>query len=55
MIGILGGYQPNIQQVDLGERGIFHRLRVGPMSRAEADALCSRYQSAGGECLVQRQ
>ncbi|MEM1288449.1 MAG: SPOR domain-containing protein [Pseudomonadota bacterium] len=53
--GILGSFSPNIQQVDLGERGIFHRLRVGPMSRSEADSLCARYQSAGGDCFVQRQ
>ncbi|MBV6657218.1 MAG: SPOR domain-containing protein [Devosiaceae bacterium] len=52
---ILGAYSPNIQEVDLGDRGIFHRVRVGPMDRSQADELCQRYQSAGGDCFVQRQ
>lgn len=52
---LLGGFAPNVQQVDLGDRGIYHRLRVGPMDRAAADSLCARFQSAGGDCLVQRQ
>ncbi|MEM6382331.1 MAG: SPOR domain-containing protein [Pseudomonadota bacterium] len=51
---ILSGYSPDIQRVDLGDRGIFHRLRIGPMDRASANSLCQRYQSAGGECFVQR-
>ena len=52
---ILGGFSPNIQRADLGDRGIFHRVRIGPMDRAAADSLCQRYQSAGGDCFVQRQ
>lgn len=52
---ILSGFSPNIQRADLGERGIYHRVRLGPMDRAAADSLCSRYQSAGGDCFVQRQ
>jgi hypothetical protein len=52
---ILSGFGPNIQRADLGDRGIYHRVRIGPMDRAAADSLCQRYQSAGGECFVQRQ
>lgn len=52
---ILSGFGPNIQRADLGDRGIYHRVRVGPMERAAADSLCQRYQSAGGDCFVQRQ
>ncbi|MFK7792777.1 MAG: SPOR domain-containing protein [Devosiaceae bacterium] len=52
---ILSGFGPNIQRADLGDRGIYHRVRVGPMERSAADSLCSRYQSAGGDCFVQRQ
>lgn len=51
---ILSGFGPNIQRADLGDRGIYHRVRVGPMDRAAADSLCQRYQSAGGDCFVQR-
>lgn len=51
---ILSSFAPNVQRVDLGDRGIYHRLRVGPMDRVAADGLCRRYQSAGGDCFVQR-
>jgi hypothetical protein len=51
---ILTGFTPDIQRADLGERGIYHRLRVGPMDRASANSLCQRYQAAGGDCIVQR-
>lgn len=52
---ILSGFGPNIQRADLGDRGIYHRVRIGPMDRAAADSICQRYQSAGGDCFVQRQ
>ncbi|MGD1887823.1 MAG: SPOR domain-containing protein [Cohaesibacteraceae bacterium] len=52
---ILTGFSPNIQEVDLGDRGIYHRVRLGPMDRADAASLCQRYQAAGGDCFVQRQ
>lgn len=51
---ILTGFTPDIQRADLGERGIYHRLRVGPMDRDAANSLCQRYQAAGGDCIVQR-
>lgn len=51
---ILTGFTPDIQRADLGDRGIYHRLRVGPMDRDAANSLCQRYQSAGGDCIVQR-
>lgn len=51
---ILTGFSPDIQRADLGDRGIYHRLRVGPMDRTAANSLCQRYQAAGGDCIVQR-
>lgn len=51
---ILTGFAPDIQRADLGDRGIYHRLRVGPMDRNAANSLCQRYQAAGGDCIVQR-
>ena len=51
----LGGMQPNIQQADLGAKGIFYRVRVGPWpSRAEAIEVCEAMQAAGGSCFVTR-
>jgi hypothetical protein len=46
---------PDIQRADLGDRGIYYRLRVGPyQTREEAVDLCERLKAAGGDCLVQR-
>lgn len=49
---VLSGYQPVIQRADLGDRGIYHRLRVGPFERGEAIRLCETLKSAGGDCIV---
>jgi cell division septation protein DedD len=52
---VLSQYQPLIQSANLGERGIFYRLRVGPFStQADAVTVCSAYKEAGGECIVQK-
>jgi hypothetical protein len=51
----LGGKQPLIKRVDLGDKGIYFRAMVGPFgSSNEASELCSGLKSAGGSCLVQR-
>ncbi len=51
---LLGNYQPMIQSADLGQRGVWYRLRVGPMSqKQEADSLCRKLRRAGlRSCLV---
>lgn len=51
---ILGSYQPLIQQANLGDRGTYYRVRIGPMaSREDANLLCNNLRNAGGECIVQ--
>jgi len=35
--------------------GTLHRLSIGGLSRAEADALCGRYRGEGGACFVRQQ
>jgi len=43
----------DIQAVNLGERGIWHRLRVGPFSdRAAADGTCAILKARGAECFA---
>jgi cell division septation protein DedD len=51
---LISGYQPLIQRADLGERGIFYRLRIGPVAdKGSADQLCASLKSAGlPGCLV---
>ena len=54
---ILGGFHPIVQKADLGEKGIWYRLRVGPMpERTAAADLCRRLRDAGGPaCFVRPQ
>ncbi len=52
--GVLAGYRPLIQRADLGNKGIFYRLRVGPMkSKDGAVSVCSQLKSKGlPSCFV---
>ncbi len=44
----LGGKTPDVQEANLGAKGTYHRLIVGPPgSRQEASRLCSDLKSAG--------
>ena len=52
---VLAGYSLNIQRADLGDRGVYHRVRVGPFARSDANTLCERVKSQGGDCIVRRQ
>jgi hypothetical protein len=46
--GVLGSHSPSVRKVDLGEKGVWYRLLVGPMpSKPEADKLCEELKSAG--------
>ena len=51
---LLESYGPAIQKADLGSRGIYYRLRVGPIASKEAaSSLCSSLIEAGEkDCLV---
>ena len=50
--GILGDREPNIQRADLGERGVYYRVRVGYPTRDEAVRMCENLKSAGGDCIL---
>jgi hypothetical protein len=46
---VMGGYAPNIRQVDLGAKGTWYRLRVGSFGdKDSANAVCQRL---GGGCF----
>ncbi len=51
---LITGYQPLIQRADLGDRGIYYRLRIGPVAtKSDANSLCTSLKSAGLRgCLV---
>ncbi len=52
--GLLGPYTSFVQRADLGDQGIYYRLRLGPIDgKDKASTLCRSLLSAGEkECLV---
>jgi len=51
----LGGLTPNVARVDLGEKGVFFRLRAGPLAdKAAADSLCAALSAQNVGCIVVR-
>lgn len=45
---VLGNHSPSVRKVDLGDKGVWYRLLVGPMaSKPEADKLCEDLKTAG--------
>jgi cell division septation protein DedD len=55
--GLIASYGPLIQKADLGSRGVYYRLRLGPIdSKGAASSLCDSLLAAGEkDCLVRRQ
>jgi cell division septation protein DedD len=53
--GILAGYSHEIEEADLGAKGMFYRLKIGAFkTRAEADSLCKDLPALGGTCIVKK-
>lgn len=51
--GMAAGRSPDIVRVDLGDRGIYHRLRIAAFeTRDQAAEFCSSLSSQGQDCLV---
>jgi cell division protein FtsN len=52
---LLTGYNSDVQQADLGEKGTWYRLRIaGFGDREVASALCDRLKADGGGCFLGR-
>jgi hypothetical protein len=49
---LLGDFASDIVRVDLGAKGIYWRLRAGPMDEAKARTLCAALGKRGQGCLV---
>ena len=50
---VLGNLNPIIQEADLGTKGVYYRVRVGPWaSRDQAIQVCESLKTAGGNCFV---
>ena len=54
---LLSGYRPIIKRTDLGNKGVWYRLNVGPVeSKKVASSLCGKLKSAGmRSCIVRTQ
>lgn len=49
---LFGGANLEVQRVDLGERGIYYRVRVPANSRQDANTICTNVKAAGGDCFT---
>jgi cell division septation protein DedD len=54
---LLANYRPMVQKADLGAKGVWYRLRIGPIvDKTAATKLCSQLKSQGlPDCLVMAQ
>ena len=49
---LVGGYTPDVKRVDLGDKGVWYRLRIGSFaSSAAAGDLCAKLKADGGACF----
>jgi hypothetical protein len=52
---LLSAYSDDVQQADLGEKGIWYRLRIGGFAdRDMATSMCDRLKADGGACILGR-
>jgi cell division protein FtsN len=50
---VVGDLAQDIQRADLGAKGIWYRLRVGPFAdKAAAATACEKLKAEGGTCFV---
>lgn len=49
---LFNGATPEVSQVDLGERGIYYRVRLPQPSFDQANSVCTAIQGQGGDCFV---
>jgi hypothetical protein len=48
---VFNGANLEVQRVDLGERGIYYRVRVPAASTQDANTICANVKAAGGDCV----
>jgi hypothetical protein len=50
---IFGSVNKSVQTVDLGAKGVWHRIQAGRFdSRGEANTFCKAFKDRGGDCIV---
>jgi cell division protein FtsN len=54
-LGNLAGFTPDVKRVDLGDKGIWYRLRVGSFAdKNSASDLCTKLKADGASCFLAR-
>lgn len=49
----LDGKSPDVERADLGDRGVYHRLRIGPFASSDAaKTYCAGLKERGQDCLI---
>lgn len=52
----VAGFAPDVAQANLGSKGTWYRLRVGPFATlSEASAACAKLKAQGGKCFPAKQ
>lgn len=53
---VIGNYSPSLRKADLGSKGVWYRLWVGPVNtKGDAEALCEQLKLAGMKaCLIRK-
>lgn len=51
---VIGGRGVDIKAAEIAGKGTFYRVRIPAGDKNEAAALCERFRSAGGSCLIAR-
>jgi cell division septation protein DedD len=50
---VIGDKTYDVERADLGERGVYHRLRIGPFATSDAaKSYCSTLKENGQDCLI---
>ncbi|MCD7061059.1 SPOR domain-containing protein [Pelagibacterium xiamenense] len=49
---LFNGAVPEVSRVDLGERGIYYRVRLPQPTLADANSVCDAIKGQGGDCFV---
>ena len=49
---LLGGSQLEIQRADLGQKGVYYRVRVPASSLQQATQICASIKAEGGDCFA---
>jgi hypothetical protein len=52
---LLGPRTPLIRRADLGDKGVYYRVTIGPFETSDAaDQVCGDLKMAGGQCVVRQ-